>query len=167
MLKTAFPPLRVTVPSVADPFLKVTVPLGVPAPCDAGGERCRKRDRLSSDGLRVAGCQLDGRAAGVVEDHVAARCRFPCSHIRRAVTVEVCDRETPWLATAGIVVDRSRKGAGTTPGEKEELVVLVVGDEDTLIPVSRQADGRDRGYRSSGGIVHRTLECAAPIVQKH
>ena len=32
MLKTAFPPVRVTVPSVADPFLKVTVPLGVPLP---------------------------------------------------------------------------------------------------------------------------------------
>ena len=32
VLKTAFPPLRVIVPSVVEPFLKVTVPDGVPVP---------------------------------------------------------------------------------------------------------------------------------------
>jgi len=32
VVKVALPPLRVTVPSVDDPFMKVTVPLGVPVP---------------------------------------------------------------------------------------------------------------------------------------
>ena len=135
-----------------DPFLKVTVPLGVPVPAMLAASVAVNVTILSSEWLCVAGCQLDGRAASVVEDHVTARGPIRHGNIGRTISVEISDCKSLRISSARIVVDRSRKGARTISGEKEQLVVLTVSNEHALITVAEQADSGKGTYRTSGWI---------------